>query len=118
MTSCKQSLNFSIHNTSHSIEEEDLIETFFINGYNHLLYTLETNGELDFASYEIKPEKDGGIFIVKELVYHFAMWLTSDLYLKVIRSFDELKQQGEALFDHAIEAVLDRTDLIEDQLIK
>ncbi|MBY7860725.1 KilA-N domain-containing protein [Vibrio fluvialis] len=101
------------------LDETYNIETFLNdNSTSELLYALETSEEFDFLPCETKAGRNGGTFVVKELVYHFAMWINPDLYLKVIRSFHELKQQNKALFDHAIEAVLDDTDLIEDQLVE
>lgn len=95
------------------------IETFLNdNSTSELLYALETSEEFDFLPCETKAGRNGGTFVVKELVYHFAMWINPDLYLKVIRNFHELKLQNKALFDHAIEAVLDDTDLIEEQMVE
>lgn len=101
------------------LDETCQIETF-LNGSStsELLYTLEASEEFDFLPYETKAGRNGGTFVVRELVYHFATWINPDLYLQVIRSFHELKLQNKALFDHTIEAVLDDTDLVEDQLVE
>lgn len=101
------------------LDETCQIETFLNDSStSELLYTLEASEEFDFLPCETKAGRNGGTFVVRELVYHFATWINPDLYLQVIRSFHELKLQNKALFDHAIEAVLDDTDLIEDQLVE
>ncbi len=41
-----------------------------------------------------KMGRDGGTFVVKELVYAYAMWISASFQLKVIRAFDTLQTQG------------------------
>ena len=42
----------------------------------------------------LKAGRYGGTFVVRELVYAYAMWISPSFSLKVIRTFDELHTKG------------------------
>lgn len=67
---------------------------------------LDTTAELlqaltpDLAFDPVQSIRGGsapGTFVVKELVYAYAMWISAAFQLKVIRAFDTLQTQGVAV---------------------
>lgn len=72
-----------------------------------LVEEIENTGNSRIKALETKRGRNGGTFVVKELVYAYAMWISPKFHLEVIRSYDRLATEGVAVHASAAEAVLD-----------
>ena len=66
-----------------------------------LIEELETGFPVIKPVQIIKGRGITGTYVVRELVYAYAMWISPQFNLKVIRAFDTLQTKGVAVADHA-----------------
>lgn len=70
---------------------KDLIKTLE-TAENSQSSNLSFGGKQPFSVNVVKGSNDAGIYVVKELVYAYAMWISPAFHLKVIRAYDDLVQ--------------------------
>lgn len=60
----------------------------------------ELESQMTGISVNKKRGRHGGTFVVKELVYAYAMWISPKFHLKVIRAYDSMVTQPKAILDN------------------
>lgn len=71
-----------------------------------LIEAIENTGNSDIKALETKRGRNGGTYVVKELVYAYAMWISPKFHLEVIRSYDRLATEGVAVHKKSVDDVL------------
>lgn len=72
-------------------------------GTKALIAELEKGG---IPPVSVKAGRNGGTFVVRELVYAYAMWISPKFHLEVIRAYDRLATNGVAVHRNAAEDLL------------
>ncbi|MBU3696767.1 KilA-N domain-containing protein [Dechloromonas sp.] len=66
-----------------------------------LITELSNCAEMHITPWLAQRGFNGGTYVVRELVFAYAMWVSPAFHLKVIRAYDRLQTQGVAVADHA-----------------
>ncbi|MFV0576061.1 MAG: KilA-N domain-containing protein [Vibrio sp.] len=67
-----------------------------------LIDEINRNPDLGFAQKTIKGGSDlsiQGVWVCKELVYYYAMWISPKFHLQVIRTFDEVANKQNSYIE-------------------
>lgn len=92
-----------------------------------LIEELSNCAEMHITPWLAQRGYNGGTYVVRELVYAYAMWISPAFNLKVIRAFDRLNTQGVAVAEHAaadllknplkyLEALMGQAKELQEQL--
>lgn len=71
-----------------------------------LIAEIENTGISRIKALETKRGRNGGTYVVKQLAYAYAMWISPKFHLKVIRAYDQLATEGVAVHETSAEDVL------------
>jgi hypothetical protein len=92
-----------LHKASGGLEKDRPLQWLRSSQADGLIKELES---ARICAVSTKMGRNGGSFVVRELVYAYAMWISPAFNLKVIRAFDRLQTQGVAVADHSADDVL------------
>jgi phage antirepressor YoqD-like protein len=92
------------HKAAGGERKDDTREWLATKGAQELIQRVEA--QLTGKSVIKTPGRYGGTFAVKELVYAYAMWISADYYLKVIRAYDRMVTDGVAVHENAAQDFL------------
>lgn len=72
-----------------------------------LIYEIENTGKTNIKAVTTQRGRNGGTYVVKELIYAYAMWISPEFHLKVIRAYDRLVTNGVAVHEISADQVLE-----------
>lgn len=104
-----------LHKAAGGIHKQKSHFWLLLDKTEELIKSLKS-GNLDFKPVEVRAGRYGGTYVCKELVYDYAMWISPEFKLKVIRAFDTLQTEGVAFSDSTVEKV-STGELSEEELV-
>lgn len=99
-----------IHRDSGGAPKDQPAKFFATDTAKVLVEELERSPKTEIGS-PVKTIRGGsgtqGTYVVRELVYAYAMWIRPSFYLRVIRAYDQLATQGISVHENHAERFRD-----------
>lgn len=95
-----------VHKAAGAAERHKPIHWSGNDATHKLIKTLKVENPT-FSPIVAKAGRYGGTYAVEDLVYTYAMWISAEYHLKVVRAYKRLATEGVAVHENAAQDLLD-----------